>query len=114
MLQHGRGLALSKVAQPAPQVLTQLIGHAPDTDPPRPSRQFPDSLLEPLDRLRGNTPLGLPVTAKAEPQKLPSPRPRHRPLRTVDLQLELHRNETADTRHHAFSGSTAAHVDVTV
>src|SRR5262249_51206570 len=48
--QHRRRLTITKVVVPALQIRSQLSHHSFDLDASCPSRQFPDSLLETLNR----------------------------------------------------------------
>ena len=54
--QHDRRLAEAEVASPADQVSRQGRDQLRQTDPKRPTRQFPDPLLELLQGLRGDLP----------------------------------------------------------
>ena len=52
--------------------------------------------------------------AKAEPEKLPLLRSRHRTLRFVYFEIEFVRDEARDALHHSLTGPLAAHVDVAI
>src|SRR5713226_894390 len=58
--------------------------------------------------------LDLWTGGKAESEKLPLLRSRHRTLRLIHLELELLRNESRDALHHPLPRPLAANVDVTV
>ena len=58
--------------------------------------------------------LDLRTGRKAEPEKLPLLRSRHRTLRLIHLELELLRDESRNALHHPLTRPFAANVDVTV
>src|SRR5512135_1824781 len=112
--QHDRGLAEAEIASPADQVSRQWRDQLRKTDAERPTRQFPDPLLELLEGFRGDLPGRLGVVRNRESQELPFPAPGHRALRFVDLELKPGRQEATDACHDALSRPAAAHVDVAV
>src|ERR1700694_2640564 len=79
-----------------------------------PSRDLPDSLLKPIQGLRRNHALDLRTSRKAEPEKLPLLRSRHRTLRLIYLELELLCDESRDALHHPLPRPLAANVDIAV
>src|SRR6266545_473274 len=89
--QHRWGLTETEIASPAPQVRGQFLYH-----------------------FRRNFALQLLPARKAESQKLPLLRFRHRTLRLVHLELQLFRNESLHALHHPLPRPLAAHVDITV
>src|SRR4051812_29572988 len=112
VVQHDRRLAEAEVASPADQVSRQGRDQLRHTDTERPTRQFPDPLLELLQGLRGNLPGGLGVVRDRESQELSLPTSSHRALRFVDLELKSGRQEATDACHDALPRPAAAHVDV--
>src|ERR1700681_1702408 len=85
-----------------------------DADALGPSRDVPDSLLEPFQRFRRNRALDVRTSRKAEPEKLPFLRSCHRALCLVYLELELLCDEARDALHHSLTRAFAANVNVTV
>src|SRR5947207_2786285 len=75
---------------------------------------LPNSLLKPIQGLRRNDALGLWISGKAKPKKLPLLRSCHRTLRLIYLELELLRDELRNALHHPLPRPLAANVDVTV
>src|SRR5271157_2190632 len=114
LLQHKRRFALSEVAEPAPQIACQLLGHSLRAHPARPPRQFSDLLLASQHRLRRNPPFRFPMPGKTKAQKLPLPWPRHRTLLFVHLELELPGEEAFQAFHHSLPRPPATDVHVTV
>src|SRR5262249_52121349 len=82
------------------------------TDAERPTREFPDSVLELLQGLRGDLPGRLGIVRDRESQELSLPAPGHRTLRFVNLELKPGRQEATGAGHDALSRPAAAHVDV--
>src|SRR5215472_14780423 len=70
--------------------------------------------IQPIQSLRRNDALDLRTSRKAESEKLPLLRSRHRTLRLVYLELEPLRDELRDALHHPLPRPLAANVDVTV
>src|SRR5262249_56882575 len=71
-------------------------------------------LRNPPRRLGHNPPLPPRPRRKAEPEKLPLLRSRHRTLRFVHLELELVCDESRDAFHHPLTRLFAPNVNVTV
>ena|ERR671922_2101769 len=90
------------------------MDHPGEAYTPCPPRKFPDSLLEPDNRLRRQAPLRLLMIRKAESQELPLPWSGHCTLLAVHSKLELPREESRHAAHHSFTGSPTANVDVAV
>src|SRR3979490_2326735 len=90
------------------------MDHLGETYPPCPTRQLPNSLLEPCHRFRRQAPLRLLMIREAESQEFPFPWSSHRALLAVHSQLELRREEPRHAAHHSFAGSPTADVDVAV
>jgi hypothetical protein len=65
-------------------------------------------------RRRGCRALDLRTVGKAESEKLPLLRSRHRALRFIHLEFELLRDESRDAFHHPLTRAFAANVDVAV
>src|ERR1019366_841311 len=103
-----------EIADPAPEVQAQFLGHPFDANPSGPARQFPNPLLEPLHRLRRDAPFRRFGTREAEAQKLPFPWLGHRAFGLVHLKLKLRADESREALHHSFSRPLTAHVDVAV
>src|SRR5579872_2643543 len=108
--QHRRRLAEAEVTLPSLQIGLEFLDLLL-VDSFRPPRQFPHSPLEPQNRLRSNTSPRLPFRGKAEAQKLPLLRSRHRALPCIDPELQALTQKACDTCHHPFSRCPAAHVD---
>src|SRR5689334_1209770 len=70
--------------------------------------------LKSIQGLRRNHALDLRTCRKAEPEKLPFLRSRHRTLRLIHLELELLRDELRDALHHPLPSPLATNVDITV
>src|SRR4029077_5526982 len=70
--------------------------------------------LKPIQGLRRNDALDLWTSRKAEPEKLPFLRSRHRTLRLIYLELELLRDESRNALHHPLPRPLAANVDITI
>src|ERR1700681_4077613 len=85
-----------------------------DADALGPSRDVPDSLLDPFQRFRRNRALDVRTSRKAEPEKLPFLRSCHRTLRLIYLELELLGDEARDAPHHPLTRAFAANVNVTI
>src|SRR6266545_124343 len=98
--QHRWGLTETEIASPAPQVRGQFLHHLLHAPSPALMRDFPNPLLESVYRFRRNFALQLLPARKAESQKLPLLRFRHRTLRLVHLELQLFRNESLHVLHH--------------
>src|SRR5207245_6659871 len=79
-----------------------------------PSRDLPDSLLEPFQRFRRNRALDVRTSRKAEPEGLSFLRSCHRTLGLIYLELELLCDEARDALHHPLTRAFAANVDVAV
>src|SRR5271166_1066236 len=71
-------------------------------------------MLKPLQSFRRNGALDLWTSTKAEAEKLPLLRSRHRALRLIDLELELLRDESRNTFHHPLTRTLAANVDIAI
>src|SRR5258708_2297593 len=81
------------------------MDHPGETYPPCPTRKFPNSLLEPCHRFRRQAPLRWLVVREAESQEFSFPWSSHRALLSVDLKLELRREESRHASHHSFTSS---------
>jgi len=103
-----------KIAAPAPHIRSQFLHRRLHADALGPSRDLPDSLLKPIQGLGRNHALDLWTRCKAEPEKLPLLRSRHRTLRLIYLELELLRNELRDALDHPLPRPLAANVDITI
>src|ERR1039458_6084808 len=82
--QHLGLFAKAKIPAPAPHIRGQFCHCRHDADALSPSRDLPDSLLEPFQRFRRNRALGVRTCRKAEPEELPFLRSCHRTLGLVD------------------------------
>jgi len=109
---HRRRLAVGEVSSPAGQVGRKLLDHLSDAYAPRPARQSPDPLLEPLKSLRRNPPPRLLGVQEAKTQESTRPHLGHRALLPVHLELEPLREEGTDALHHPLPGPLASDVDV--
>src|SRR5258707_2805798 len=112
--QHLGRLAKAEIAAPAPHIRGQLLHCRLDADALGPSRDLPDSLLEPFQRFRRDRAPGVWTGRKAEPKELAFLRSCHRTLRLIYLELELLCDEARDAPHHPLTRAFAANVDVTV
>src|ERR1039458_911069 len=112
--QHLGRFAKAEITAPAPHIRGQFCHCRHDADALSPSRDLPDSLLEPFQRFRRNRALGVRTYRKAEPEELPFLRSCHRTLGLVYLELELLCDEARDALHHPLTRSFAANVNVTV
>src|SRR6202521_5006720 len=112
--QHLGCFAEAQIAAPAPHIRGQLFHCRLDADALGPSRDVPDSLLEPFQRFQRNRALDVRTSRKAEPEKLPFLRSCHRTLRLIYLELELLGDEARDAFHHPLTRAFAANVNVTV
>src|SRR5215207_5816386 len=112
--QHLGRFAEAEIAAPAPHIRGQLFHCRLDADALGPSRDLPDSLLEPFQRFGRNHALDVRTDRKAEPEELPFLRSCHRTLCLFYLELELLRDEARDALHHPLTRSFAADVNVTV
>src|SRR5260370_11627746 len=113
-LQHRRGFTEAEIASPASQILSQFLHHLLHAPPLTLCRDFPDPLFKSVDRFRRNLALQLFPARKAESQKFPLLRFRHRTLRLVHLDLQLFRDESLHALHHPLPRPLAAYVDITV
>ena len=113
-LEHARGLASPKVADPPAEVFCYLMDHLGETYPPCPTRKFPNLLLEPRHRFRRQAPLRLLVIREAESQEFSFPWSSHRTLLAVHSKLKLRREESRHAAHHSFAGSPTADVNVAI
>src|SRR5215470_1691410 len=95
--QHGGGLTVAKISDPAAKIAAQFFGHFLHFYPSGSARDFPNSSFKPKHRFGRDTPLGRLVPRKAKAQKLPFPWSRHRALLFVNLELELRRDELLQT-----------------
>src|SRR6516225_6858893 len=100
VVQHYRRFAEAEVTTPAPHIRGQLLHRLLDADAFGPSRDLADSPLKPIQSLRRNDALDLWTSRKAESQKLPLLRSRHRTLRLIYLELEFLRDELRNALHH--------------
>src|SRR6266540_4951848 len=112
--QHVGRFAEAEIAAPAPHIRNQFFHCRLDADALGPSRDIPDSLLEPFQRFRRNRALDVRTSRKAEPEELPFLRSCHRTLRLIYLELELLCDEARDALHHPLTRAFAANVNVTV
>src|SRR6516164_9257860 len=112
--QHVGRFAEAEIAAPAQHVLSQLFHCRLDAVALGPSRDVPDSLLEPFQRFRRNRALDVRTSRKAEPEEFPFLRSCHRTLGLIYLELELLCDEAQDALHHPLTRAFAANVDVTV
>src|SRR5262249_60030620 len=83
--QHPRRLTEAKVAPPADQVASQRLDQLGQAHPACPTRQFPDSCLELLDRFRRDLPLAT-IVRDTEAEELPLLWSSHGAFRLVDLE----------------------------
>ena len=113
MADFGR-FAEAEIVAPAAHIRSQLFHCRLDADALGPSRDVPDSLLEPFQRFRRDRALDVWTSREAEPEKLAFLRSCHRTLCLVDLELELLRDEARDALHHPLTRAFATHVNVTV
>src|SRR5262249_3601479 len=111
--QHARRLAEAKVAPPADQVTSQRLDQLGQAHAACPTRQFPDSCLETLERLRRDLPLAA-IVCDTKAQELPFLGSSHGAFRLVDRKPELGRQEVTHAGQHAFAGPGTANVDVAV
>src|ERR1700693_1852684 len=107
-------LAKAEIAAPSPHIRGQLFHCRLDADALGPSRDVPDSLLEPVQRFRRNRALDVRTSRKAEPEELPFLRSCHRTLGLIYLELELLCDEALNALHHPLTRAFAANVDITV
>ena len=78
---------MAEAANPAGEILTQLLGHFLHFHASRPTRQLPSPLLEPKNRLRRDPPFWFPIRREAKAQKLLFPWPHPgTPLRLASNQ----------------------------
>src|SRR3974390_545927 len=112
--QHLGRLAKAEIAAPAPHIRGQLFHCRLDADALGPSRDVPDSLLEPVQRFRRNRALDVRTSRKAEPEELSFLRSCHRTLRLIYLELELLCDEARDALHHPLTRALAANVNITI
>src|SRR6202162_655547 len=112
--QHLGRFARAEIAAPAPHILGQILYCRLDAVALCPSRDVPDSLLEPFQRFRRNRALDVRTSRKAEPEELPFLRSCHRTLRLIYLELELLCDEARDALHHPLTRALTANVNVTV
>src|SRR5450432_885567 len=112
--QHLGRLAEAEIAAPAPHIRGQLFHYRLHAGALGPSRDLPDSLLEPFQRFRRNRAPNVRTGCKAEPEELPFLRSCHRTLRLLYLELELLCDEVRDALHHPLTRAFAANVNVTV
>src|SRR5215207_8751905 len=112
--QHLGRFAEAEIAAPAPHIRGQLFHCRLDADALGPSRDLPDSPLEPFQRFRRDPALDLRTSREAEPEELPFLRSCHRTLCLVYLELELLCDEARDALHHPLTRAFAANVDVAV
>src|SRR5260370_16406481 len=71
-------------------------------------------MLNPFQSFGRNRALDLRTVGKAEPEKLPLLRSRHRALRLIHLEFELLRDESRNAFHHPLTRALAPDVDVAV
>src|SRR5438445_11273976 len=71
-------------------------------------------MLKPFRSFRRNRALDLRTVGKAESEKLPFLRSRHRALGLIHLSFELLRDESRDAFHHPLTRALAATVAVAV
>src|SRR5207244_12216478 len=81
--------AEAEIAAPASHVRGQLVHCRLDAHAVGPSRDLPDSSLEPFQRFRRNRAPDVRTGRKAEPKELPFQRSRHRALCLVTLSLSF-------------------------
>src|ERR1700674_2278517 len=112
--QHLGRFTKAEIAAPAPHILGQIVHCRLDADTLGPSRDVPDSALEPFQRFRRNRALDVRTGRKAEPEELAFLRSCHRTLRLIYLELELLCDEARDALHHPLTRAFAANVNVTV
>src|SRR5437660_2646167 len=112
--QHRGRFTEPVVAAPTPYIPGQFLHHLLHAPPPALVRDFPYPLFESVYRFRRDFALRLLPVRKAESQKLPLLRFRHRTLRLVHLELQLFGYESLHAFHHPLPRSLAAYVDVAV
>ncbi len=71
-------------------------------------------MLKPFQSFGRNRTLDLQTVGKAEPEKLPLLRSRHRALRLIHLEFELLCDESRNAFHHPLTRPLAAHVEVAI
>src|SRR4030095_10717197 len=106
--QQVRCLAESEVATPTPHIRGQSRHRRLQTHTLGLPRDFPNPLLEPLDRLRRDPAPNHASVGETESEELPLLRSRHRALLLVNLELESLRDESLATVHHPLTRSSAA------
>src|SRR5271157_1267358 len=112
--QHIGRFAEAEIAAPTSHIRSQLRYRRFQADAFRPTCDFPDAVLKPLQSLRRNGALDLWTVCKAEPEKLPLLRSRHRALRLIYLEFELVCDESRNALHHPLTRPLAAHVDIAI
>src|SRR5258705_553966 len=112
--QHLGRFAKAEIAAPTPHIRDQFFHCRLDADALGPSRDLPDSPLEPLQRVRRDRALDVWTSRETEPEELPFLRSCHRTLGLVYLELELLCDEARNALHHPLTRAFAANVDVTV
>src|SRR5271157_3543619 len=96
----------------SPAYRSQLFHCRFDADALGPSRDLPDSPLEPFQSLWRNRALDVRTSREAEPKELPFLRSRHRALCLVHFELQLLCDESFDALHHPQTRPFAADVDI--
>src|SRR4029077_770505 len=86
--QHLGCFAEAEIAAPAPHIRGQLFHCRLDANALGPSRDPPDSPLDPFQRFWRDRALDVRTSREAEPEELPFLRSCHRTLRLVYLELE--------------------------
>src|SRR5260370_13857349 len=114
MPQGPRGFAEAEVASPASHVPGQFWHHLLHTLPLAAYRELPYPLFKTVQSLRRNLALQLFSARKAESQKLPLLRFRHRALGLIHLELQPDRDESLHAFHHPLPRPLAANIDITV
>src|ERR1700745_3897121 len=112
--QHLGRLAKAKIAAPAAHIRGQLFHCRLDADALGPSRDVPDSLLEPVQRFRRNRALNVRTSRKAGREELAVRGSWPRPVRLIYFELGLLCDEARDALHHPLTRAFAANVNVTV
>src|SRR5277367_2741351 len=112
--QHLGRLAEAEIAAPTPHIRGQLFHCRLDAGALGPSRDLPDSLLEPFQRFRRDRAPDIWTGRKAEPEEPSFLRSCHRTLGLIYLELEFLFDEARDALHHPLTRAFAANVNVTV
>src|SRR5439155_22552571 len=104
-----------EVGRPSPREAVDGENALLHRDAPLARGELPQALLGPLRGPAINADLPLATApVEAEPQEGPPPRPGHRGLVAVDLELEAALDAPRDALHHALPRALAADVDPSV